>query len=85
MTVNQLFNQLQADVLGRSIVCSKMTEISGLGAAIAAGIGSQHIELEKLENHLQMMPYHSKINAKQREIELNRWREAVRRARNWTF
>lgn len=34
-TTNTLFNQMQSDTLGRPIVCSKMAEISGWGAAIA--------------------------------------------------
>lgn len=39
MTQNALFNQLQADLLGRLLECSKMSEITGWGAALASAIG----------------------------------------------
>lgn len=83
MTANQLFNQIQANILGRSIVCSKMTEISGWGAAIAAGIGSKQIKLEKIDNHPKTILYQPKLKKEDRESELKRWKEAVRRSMNW--
>jgi sugar (pentulose or hexulose) kinase len=44
MTRNALFNQLQANVIGCSLECSKMPEISGWGAALAGAIGAGLIE-----------------------------------------
>jgi len=44
MTRNSLFNQLQANILGRPLECAKMPEISGWGAALAAGIGAEFVE-----------------------------------------
>lgn len=83
MTANHLFNQIQTDILGRTIICAKMTEISGWGAAIAAGIGAKQVLLDKLDNHPQMVLYHPKFSDEQRDRELKRWKEAIKRARNW--
>jgi len=44
MTQNKLFNKLQANSMGIPMECSKMAEISGWGAALAAGIGIGEIE-----------------------------------------
>lgn len=49
MTANGLFNELQADIIGRQIVLPKVKEISGWGAAVAAGIGAQLISLDEFK------------------------------------
>uniref|UniRef100_A0A914D4B0 Probable glycerol kinase n=1 Tax=Acrobeloides nanus TaxID=290746 RepID=A0A914D4B0_9BILA len=86
MTKNQLFNQLQADTLGRSIICSKFPDITGLGAAIAAGIGTGHLTLEEFSrnSNSRTISYQPKISEVQKDNENRRWKEAVKRARNWT-
>ncbi|KAF1562691.1 UNVERIFIED_CONTAM: putative glycerol kinase, partial [Eudyptes robustus] len=85
MTSNKLFNQMQADTLGRPIVCSKMAEISGWGAAIAGGLGAQQVTLEEFTEHInQKVETFSPINEhEQREKEMIKWKEAVKRARGW--
>jgi len=87
MTANKLFNQLQADTLGRPIVCSKMAEISGWGCAIAAGIGAHQVSLEEFsENSNQKcVRYESNMPDDIRDAEMSRWREAVKRARYWSL
>lgn len=47
MIANKLFNEIQADIMGRDIVTPKITEISGWGAAVAGGIGAQQISLDE--------------------------------------
>ena len=85
MTANQLFNQLQANALGRPIVCAKMPEISGWGAAVAAGIGARQISLEQFSEYAnpQMVRYAPKNTDDARGAELTRWRDALQRARGW--
>ncbi|KAH7698257.1 Protein R11F4.1 [Aphelenchoides avenae] len=85
MTANQLFNQLQANALGRPIVCAKMPEISGWGAAVAAGIGARQISLEQFSEYAnpQMVRYEPKNTEDARGAELIRWRDALQRARGW--
>lgn len=39
MTANHLFNQMQSDILGKEIICSKLAETTAWGAAVAAAIG----------------------------------------------
>jgi glycerol kinase len=85
MTANKLFNQLQANALGKPIVCSKMAEISGWGAAVAAGIGVRQISLEQFRDHRnqQMEQYKPNNTEKARQAEFSRWREALKRAQGW--
>jgi glycerol kinase len=85
MTANKLFNQLQANALGKPIVCSKMAEISGWGAAVAAGIGVRQISLEQFRDHRnqQMEQYKPNNTEKARKAEFSRWREALKRAQGW--
>ncbi|KAK6017426.1 carbohydrate kinase, FGGY family protein, partial [Ostertagia ostertagi] len=46
MTANMLFNEIQAEIIGKVIKTPKITEISGWGAAVAGGIGAQQISLD---------------------------------------
>lgn len=89
MTQNALFNQLQANLLGRPLECSKMAEISGWGAALAAGIGSGLIDLSKMAVCLHQRRPHSMVvyepimESEQRSQEFGQWLKAVKRARGW--
>nr|CDJ80528.1 Carbohydrate kinase domain containing protein [Haemonchus contortus] len=47
MTANVLFNEIQAEIIGKVIKTPKITEISGWGAAVAGGIGVQEISLDE--------------------------------------
>uniref|UniRef100_A0AC35F4S0 Glycerol kinase n=1 Tax=Panagrolaimus sp. PS1159 TaxID=55785 RepID=A0AC35F4S0_9BILA len=85
MTANKLFNQMLADTLGRTIVVSKMAEISGFGSAIAAGIGAGTITLDAFKSLIpKTVEYVSKIDNDVREAEMRKWENAVLRARKWT-
>ncbi|KAI1720201.1 glycerol kinase [Ditylenchus destructor] len=85
MTANRLFNQIQADTLGRPIVCSQMSEISGWGAAIAAGVGAKQVTIEEFSQYSnpRMIEYNSTISEEHRNFEMMRWKEAVSRSRSW--
>ncbi|KAI6184042.1 putative glycerol kinase [Aphelenchoides bicaudatus] len=86
MTANKLFNQMQADTLGRPIVCSKMAEISGLGAAIAGGIGAGLLSMHEFSesDSPKIVRYEPKLDDETRIAELKRWKSTVKRAMNWT-
>jgi len=85
MTANRLFNQLQSDTLGKEITCSRLTEVTGWGIAIAAALGAGIMPLEHLlQNHQpQVDTYRPNNTAETRECELVRWKLAVERSRSW--
>uniref|UniRef100_A0A0K0E7V7 glycerol kinase n=1 Tax=Strongyloides stercoralis TaxID=6248 RepID=A0A0K0E7V7_STRER len=85
MTFNKTFVQMQADLSGKEIGCPSMCEISGFGAAITAGIGANIIEVEEYKKftHPSIHNYKPLLDEKERLIENEKWREAVKRARNW--
>lgn len=77
MTANTIFNQIQADVLGRQIFCSSMTEISGWGAAVAAGIGIKLISLEEYSgqsNVRTLISYSPKNTPQEQQKDFLRWK-----------
>lgn len=77
MTINQTFNQIQADVLGREIICSKMSENSGWGAAVAAGIGIKLFSLEEYSRKLnvnKLISYSPKTTPEEQKKDLLKWK-----------
>ncbi|MDD9139403.1 MAG: glycerol kinase GlpK [Candidatus Cardinium sp.] len=90
MTQNALFNQIQADLLGLPLECSKMNEITAWGAALAAGIGAKLIDASTMnEMRRRIRPqntmfYHPKMDDELRDRENGRWKEAIRKAFGWT-
>ncbi|KAI1709656.1 putative glycerol kinase [Ditylenchus destructor] len=86
LTVSQIFDQVQADVLGSSIVNSTMTEVSGWGAAIAAGIGAGQFTLEEFSQRQppKRREFCPKSTEKERMEQYKKWKEAVQRAKNWS-
>jgi len=86
MTANCFFNQILADALGRQVLCSKFTEVTGWGAAIAAGLGGGVISVEPFPRHTAEIKLHHPGNSDEtRNVELRKWREAVRRSGNWAI
>uniref|UniRef100_F1L477 Probable glycerol kinase n=1 Tax=Ascaris suum TaxID=6253 RepID=F1L477_ASCSU len=85
MTANHLFNQMQSDILGKEIICSKLAETTAWGAAVAAAIGIGLLSLEQYAEYkiCEATIYSPKSTEEKRSEEMKRWREAVKRARNW--
>ncbi|KAJ1353803.1 hypothetical protein KIN20_010547 [Parelaphostrongylus tenuis] len=84
MTANVLFNEIQADIIGKCIKTSKITEISGWGAAVAGGIGSHQISLDEFSSRQPPgTSYEPRTDDDQRANEMKQWREAVKRACGW--
>ncbi|CAB3404216.1 unnamed protein product [Caenorhabditis bovis] len=84
MIANTLFNEIQADIMGRDIVTPKITEISGWGAAVAAGIGAQQISLDEfLSQPTAAIKYEPIKDEAWREAEIAKWKDAVKRSCGW--
>lgn len=85
MTANKLFNQMQSDTIGMKVVCSKLSETTGWGAAIAAAIGAKIMTFEEFKQRMvgEATIFEPKSDPMQREKWMRRWKDAVKRARNW--
>ena len=82
---NNLLMQIQADLLGVSVVRAATTETTALGAAWLAGLGrgiwSTTAELEALWQSDQR--FEPQTDAQERAARHARWRTAVERAKGW--
>jgi glycerol kinase len=82
---NDLMMQFQADLLGVPVVRPKVLETTALGAAYLAGLT---VDLWKSRDELAShwkaeRRFEPHMGAGDRESRMARWREAVKRARNW--
>jgi glycerol kinase len=82
---NDLLMQFQADLLGVPVVRPRVLETTALGAAYLAGLT---VDLwksrEELARHWQAQRrFEPRMDAAKRAQLMERWREAVGRARNW--
>lgn len=86
MTKNDLLMQLQADLLGVTVVRAQLSETTALGAAIAAGMAPEiqvwDIELQK-KHPPSSDRFKPAVPAYEREIRTRRWRAAVQRSMGW--
>jgi glycerol kinase len=83
---NDLLMQIQANILGKPIERSKVTESSALGSAYLAGLAVgfwENLELieEAWKKEKTFIP---NISRGERERLFKKWTKAVSRARNWT-
>jgi len=84
MTKSELMLQIQADVLGISVIKPKIVETTALGAAYAAGLavgvwqkGDKPLVLEDAKI------YEPNTQSEEREQRLSEWKDAVQRTLNW--
>lgn len=85
MTVNNLFLQLQSDLVGISVIKSKIPETTALGAALAAYKAvepSFKLEME-LSKSTARKTYTPTINDNERDVRYAKWKMAVERAIGW--
>ncbi|CAG5127904.1 unnamed protein product [Candidula unifasciata] len=86
MTSNSLLMQIQADILGISVVRPAMTESTALGAAIAAG-SAEGVGVWRLEQEVSSIGtsdvFEPTISLQERIDRLARWKEAVQRSMHW--
>ena len=85
MTANDLLMQLQADILGRPVVRSRVRETTALGAAFAAGLGAgvwgAPADLRALVQPDRT--FEPAWSDDRREQGWATWQRAVERARGW--
>uniref|UniRef100_A0A3Q2YQK6 Probable glycerol kinase n=1 Tax=Hippocampus comes TaxID=109280 RepID=A0A3Q2YQK6_HIPCM len=86
MTANRLLMQLQADILGVSVVKPSMSETTALGAAMAAG-AAEGVKVWSLSPsdlpRITSEKYEPQINSDESEFRFARWKKAVQRSMNW--
>jgi len=77
--------QMQADLLGVSVVRPRMLETTALGAAYLAGLGvGLWSGTDELAAHWQAdRRFEPAMADAARDSAIGRWREAVARARGW--
>ena len=85
-TENDSLLQFQADILQIPVVRSKVTETTALGAAYLAGLAVGFWKSrEELKNHWEIdKRFEPKMPREKAEELKAKWREAVKRAMNWT-
>jgi glycerol kinase len=82
---NDLLMQFQADLLGVPVLRPKVLETTALGAAYLAGLT---VNLWKSRDEIAAQwklarRFEPRMERKQAEAKMARWREAVSRSRNW--
>ena len=82
MTVNNFMLQQQADFTKITIVRKRETEVTGIGAAIAAGL---HVgfwkDIHEVESKIQVdCVFESKVSDESRAKKYKRWTQAVERS-----
>ena len=85
-SANRLLMQIQADLLGVPVVQSSTPESTAMGAAFLAGLGCGYwksvAELEARWSRGES--FTPAIGEAERETQLTRWREAVKRSLHWS-
>jgi glycerol kinase len=83
---NDLLMQFQADLLGVPVVRPKILETTALGAAYLAGLTTRLWKSrEELAAQWQAeRRFEPRMERKDAEARMLRWRDAVSRSRNWT-
>ncbi|XP_043198995.1 glycerol kinase-like [Amphibalanus amphitrite] len=85
-TANGLLMQLQADLLGITVVRPTMPETTALGAAMAAGaadgVSVWSLSSDELSRGATDT-FQPQIGDDERDLRFDRWQEAVRRSRGW--
>ena len=82
MTANSLMMQMQADFLNAKIQLKSESEITGIGAAIAAGLYVKYWDsLDAIEKQMGVAnEFNPKWNDSQRDKKMTRWRQAVQQS-----
>lgn len=83
MTSNDLMLQLQADILGIPVVRPDMSEMTALGAAIAAGVGAGVWRDVTQFPRQHVSKFEPQINPDDRDRRYARWMKAVQRSMHW--
>lgn len=84
-TSNEILMQLQADILGISVVRPVVAETTSLGAAYAAGLAAGFWKsIEELQGHWKMdRQWEPRWSEEQRQEGYAGWKKAVQRTLDW--
>jgi glycerol kinase len=83
-TANGWLMQFQADVLGRPVVVPEIAETTALGAAYLAGVGMGIWTVDQVSGlWREAARYEPRMSEDERSSLLERWRNAVKRSRDW--
>jgi len=81
---NDLLLQIQADLLGRTVERPKVTETTAQGAAMAAAVGADLMDLKTLARAWRAdRRFTPEKSAQERSRLIAGWHKAVERARGW--
>ncbi|XP_017057935.2 glycerol kinase 2 [Drosophila ficusphila] len=85
MTVNNLFLQLQSDLVGIQVLRAKIAETTALGAAMAAykAVESRYQIEAPLSKSGHREAIKPSISATDRDIRYQKWKMAIERSLNW--
>ncbi len=84
MAQNELFLQIQADLLGAPVLRPRVTETTALGAALMAGVGAGALGLEEVARTWALAArFDPALPEERREALYRGWRRAVERALGW--
>ncbi|MEY2853028.1 MAG: hypothetical protein RL030_160 [Pseudomonadota bacterium] len=85
MVNNELLMQFQADMLGRAVVCPRVTETTALGAAYAAGLAVGYWESPEAlkRNWSEARRWTPAMGEGERERLYRDWQKAVGRTLDW--
>jgi len=81
MTQASLLLQLQANLLGTTVVKPAMKEVTALGAAVAAGVTAGVWQLGVKRGNTE--EFRPQIDVSERERKMRRWKMAVERSLGW--
>lgn len=79
-TVNSYLMQFQADLAETKILIPELQELSGMGAAYAAGISVGLYDKESIFNHIRHTEYKPLMAEDKREALYSGWKAAVKKA-----
>lgn len=74
---NTYLMQFQSDILAKEVLVPQAEELSGIGAAYAAGIAAGVYDREKLFAQAEVTVYRPQMEAAVRERKLEGWKQAV--------
>ncbi|HHV31836.1 MAG TPA: glycerol kinase GlpK [Clostridiales bacterium] len=79
-TESSYLMQFQGDILGIPVQVPDLQELSGMGAAYAAGIAAGFYDAEQIFTHIKREKYEGKMELAKRAELYNGWKKAVRKA-----
>ena len=79
-TASGYLMQFQSDLAGVTVQIPELQELSGMGAAYAAGFSAGLYDPDTIYEHIHCRRYTSAMDSAQRETRLDGWRRAVRQA-----